>query len=495
MEDNLMKPTSKHSQALNDKTSMKVRTTPAGPAPLAGMARLLVPGCLGLLLPLTAAGQAAPGKSPTLINGWLQQQSTLWKDWDIGGEARVRVEAYENASPASPAAHFQASGVDNDDTFILTREKFHVGYQHSWFRFYTEVRNSNSSGEDAPGRPGEDRLDLQQAYVSLGDLKTFPLQLQAGRVELSYGDERLIGRSDWGNITRSFDAVRLRFQEDPFWADAFVSRVVVPRDGRFNQSNEKDHFWGLYGGVKKLFPWQDLEVYFLGRNTDAPNRARVGSRDIYTVGVRAVSPKNSLGNWDYAVEALHQFGNITQSGRQRDQDAWAATVAAGYTWKDTWGTPRLGFEYNFSTGDSDPNDGKSQTLDNLFPTNHKLYGIMDIVGWRNIHNPMARLQVKPAPTLTVNVDYMLFWLADTADFFYPQSGSGRNGLGYGRNASYDSFVGSELDVDVIWSAARWLNLRAGYSHFFTGDYVDQSKRAVGGSKDADWAYVQATVVF
>jgi len=34
-----------------------------------------------------------------------------------------------------------------------------------------------------------------------------------------------------------------------------------------------------------------------------------------------------------------------------------------------------------------PRDGKHQTFENLFPTNHKLYGYMDFVGWRNIHNP------------------------------------------------------------------------------------------------------------
>jgi len=325
------------------------------------------PACVGLLVPLAALGQAAGGKSTTLVNQWLREQSPAWNAWDIGGEFRTRVDSYHNSSPASATGHFQKSGVDNDDTFILTREKLHVGYQHGWLQVYAELRNSNSSGEDRAGRPNEDRLDLQQAYVSLGDLAQFPLQLQAGRMQLLYGDQRVIGPSDWGNVTRSFDAVRLRFQQSPFWADAFLSRVVVREDGKFNQSNEKDHFWGLYGGVKKLLPWQDLEVYFLGRNTDAPNRAKTGSRDIYTVGFRATSPRNSLGNWDYTVEALHQFGNITQAGRQLDQDAWATSVAAGYTWKDIWGSPRLGFEYNFSTGDSDPTTTRTRPLTSCSP--------------------------------------------------------------------------------------------------------------------------------
>lgn len=70
-----------------------------------------------------------------------------------------------------------------------------------------------------------------------------------------------------------------------------------------------------------------------------------------------------------------------------DHEALAASVGGGYTCAKTFGTPRLGLEYNFSSGDHDPTDGKNETLDNLFPTNHKHYGYMDFLGWRNIHQP------------------------------------------------------------------------------------------------------------
>lgn len=89
----------------------------------------------------------------------------------------------------------------------------------------------------------------------------------------------------------------------------------------------------------------------------------------------------------------------------------------------------------------------------------------------------------------------LFWLADTRDFFYPQSGSGRNGGGYGRNPGYDSFVGSEVNLDVNYAVTAWASVRGGYGHFFTGSYVDSSKAGVGGSTDADWFYAQATLSF
>lgn len=441
---------------------------------------------------------AQAGKSTAnvgLLNQWLRDQSPAWQAWDVGGEVRARYESFHNAGPFAPTRDFQSSGVDNDNDYLWTREKLHLGYTSKWVKAYAEGRNSNASGDEDTRNPGEDSFDLQQAWLLLGNAAEFPLTLQVGRQEFAYGDERFLGRSDWGNVTRSFDAVKLRYESKPLWVDVFAGRVVVARDGKFNQSDEEDWLSGVYASSKSVAPWQETQLYFLARNVDAGGRAGTSSRDVYTVGFRFRSLPGKLGNWDYTVEAAHQFGNITQSGVNRDQDAWAASAGGGYTWKDLWGSPRLGVEYNFSSGDSDPRDGKNETLDNLFPTNHKHYGLMDLVGWRNIHNPRLSLAAKPHKQVSANLDYHLFWLADTADYFYPQGGSGRNGLGYGRNPGYDSFVGSEVDLDIAYSPTSWAAIRAGYGHFFVGDYIKQSKASRGGATDADWFYVQAQITF
>jgi hypothetical protein len=121
---------------------------------------------------------------------------------------------------------------------------------------------------------------------------------------------------------------------------------------------------------------------------------------------------------------------------------------------------------------------------------------MDFVGWRNIHNPRFSASLKPAKSVTLTLDYHLFWLADTADFFYPESGAGRSSAGsYGRNPSFDSFAGSEVNLDLTYTPKPWFTLRAGYGHFFVGNYVKQSLTGVGGATDADWCYVQTTFNF
>src|SRR6185503_5210485 len=326
-----------------------------------------------------------------------------------------------------------------------------------------------------------------------------PLSLQIGRQEMLYGDERYIGISDWSNTGRSFDAARLRFENELFWVDAFTGRQVVPRDEYFNVPNDYDWFSGLYGSTRKLLPWQDTDLYLLARNVgaQAPNALAPGipgtpssARDIYTAGTRWKSVPGQLGSWDYVFEATGQFGSINQGGVRRDHRGFAVNGTGGYTWKNAWGAPRVAAGYDFGSGDSDPTDGRNETLELLFGTNHRPYGLMDLFGLRNMHIPRAGVGLKPVKDLTVSLDWLGFWLADTADFLYPESGSGRNANGYGRNPTFDAQVGNEVELVANWRVASWGNLQTGYGHFFVGEYIRQSAASGGrGTEDANWFYL------
>ncbi len=408
--------------------------------------------------------------------------------------------------------------MDNDNSYLLLREKVHLGYAPvSWLAIYFEGRDSSTTGDDRNPNPEADQLDLHQAFVRIGDTKVFPLTARIGRQELVYGDERLIGNGDWGNIPRAFDAAKLRFENTHFGVDGFVARVVIPDNHNFNVANDYDWFSGIYASTTKLIPKQETQLYLLSRNSSAKAAsAQAGSliglpsaRDIYTFGLRVKSLAGLLNGWDYGAELAGQLGSINLpvpgvGNRRLEHEALAASAGGGYTWADAFGAPRVGLEYNFASGDRDPTDGKNETFENLFPTNHRLYGYMDFVGWRNIHNPRLSASIKPAKPINLTLDYHLFWLADGHDFFYPEAGGGRGAggstvpgepLSYGRNPQFSSFIGSEVDWDILYSPARWAMLRAGYGHFFVGNYIKRSLSSVGEAVDADWVYFQATLSF
>jgi len=474
----------------------------------------------------TNAPTARVSASAGLLNDWMRKEAETMRAWDIGGEFRLRYLNSEGAvpsactltsaspttrtTPINPNTDFIGRGRPNNNAELWVREKFHAGYSPvSWFSAYAEMRNHNMFWDERIPSPDQDECDLQQAYVVFGDAKKFPLLAKFGRQEMAYGDQRFVGNAPWNVTGRAFDAAKLSYTNDVFWVDAFAGRVVVNQTGRFNEANDYDYFSGIYASTRKLVPWQESQVYFLSRNAggQAGSAADVNvpgtpttARDIYTAGVRFKSLPGKLSGWDYYVEAAGQAGTIynTTLAKRLDQQAYAVFGSGGYTWTNLWGSPRFGVGYEGGSGDSNSTDGKSETFENLFGTNHMLYGQMDLLCERNMHIPRLSASLAPLKNLTVTVDYMRFWLADTNDFLYPESGGGRNANGYGIHPTYSSYVGSELDVVARYSPLSWLKLETGYGHFFVGDYIKQSVGSVaanGDAVDANWFYVQTTFSF
>jgi hypothetical protein len=330
----------------------------------------------------------------------------------------------------------------------------------------------------------------------------------------------LVGAFAWNNIGRVFDAAKVRWQNPWFAAEAFTSKLVLPDDNELNTWNDYNVFSGLHLTTKKI-PKNTTEVYFFARNdgvgsatanpgavlpfqTPAP-----AARDVYTLGARFKSDPGAFGNFDYTVEGAYQFGNWkpTAASARQDHEAYAFVANIGYTFAEAYGTPRIALEYAFGSGDSDPTDDNHETFENLYPTNHKFYGYMDFLSWQNLHDVRAIFTIKPTPRLSLALEGHLFWLADTADNLYNAGGVARGGTGafqapaaqgtgYGRNPSYDSFVGAEIDVVAGYAVNKFMAVEAGYGHFFTGDYIDQSwSGAAFGSKDADWFYLQTVIRF
>jgi hypothetical protein len=285
--------------------------------------------------------------------------------------------------------------------------------------------------------------------------------------------------------------------------DALAGRVVMADNHTFNQPNDHDWLSGVYASTKTLVPFQESQCYLLAHNVGVESvpAANPGwlsrpstPQDTYTVGLRFKSLPDKLKGWDYGLEAAAQFGSVRYKNARLDQQAFAVMANGGYTWKQAWGAPRLGIGYDYFSGD-DLADGDYGTFEPIFPTNHRPLGLMDLVGGKNIHDPRFSFSLKPVKPLDVSLEWHSYWLADTADFFYNDGGSARNANGYGANPQFNSYVGSELSLDVAYKFKSWAVVRAGYGHFFVGRYVKDSLATRGGAQDADWFYTQCTLSF
>jgi len=423
-----------------------------------------------------------------------------------------------------------------DDTFLLQRVRLGLQFKPAaWMKFYVQGQDTRELfSEDRPDTPfvrgseGDNTFNLRQAYGEFGDFKEFPVVVKVGRQELNYGDERLIGTFDWSNFSRTFDGGKISWQpRAKTTVDFFAGSVVhmegyEPLDGdhvwEFNESDwSREQFAGVYATDKEgLVDFQQTEAYFLYRNKDTndPNyRLTTASpntfaydinQENYTVGFRVVStdPKK-LAGWDYAADFAYQFGlgglpGTGAGGRGLQtglaESAFAGHVAGGYNFVSVTGKPRVGLDYALASGDEDPFDNKSESFMNLFPTNHKFYGYMDLFAWKNMHDLSYNAQAKPLEKLTLRFDHHFFWLYTNEDAWYRANAitAVRPLNATARNA--DTFVGHEVDLTATYAFTKWMNVLVGYSHFFSGAYVKQTS-PTGADDDADFFYLQTSFKF
>ena len=437
-----------------------------------------------------------------------------------GGRVKLDFEAMYRAEHRRNNFDFAPGKAANgtDDSWLLQRYRIGLLYAPvPGLKFYVQGQDSREFGSarlDIPGRfgaEGDDIFDISQAWVEAGDMMKSTWSLRLGRQSIAFGDERLVGPLEWLNFARRFDAARLTYNQGPLKVTAFASSPMVSRSEGLNRSDWFDwngtgrgqYFSGIYAAYDaKPFGAVDAYLFHLTQqSTNAGNledgvvtysspAARAADyaagSNFFTFGTRLKGDPKRLGGWEAEMEAVGQAG--TAGGKQLR--AFAFHAGSGYNFKAPL-KPRVFFDYNFGSGDHDPNDGKVQTFQNLFPTNHKWYGFMDAFSWQNIHNPQLTLQISPTNTTTLRVDHHAFWLADTDDAWYRANGVARVRTLNAAARAADRYVGQEIDVTATWKVNKNVSVQGGYSHFFAGNYVKQTGRRA----DADFLYLMTNLSF
>jgi hypothetical protein len=343
-------------------------------------------------------------------------------------------------------------GRDND--YYLHRLRLNLSLDPvPWLRFYFQGQDSRAPSYRMPVPDNvANTFDLRQGYVELGRTDKGPWDLRLGRQELIFGEERLVGASNWGNVGRAFDGARLTWRRPRARLDWFATTLVVPLNGHFDRPRLNDaRLYGMYGAFENWLPKSVVEPFFLIK-TD--NRTHIS---VYTGGARLNGklPRRL----DYDLELA------LQSGR-----AGAVHGRLGYTLSKDPLSPRLLAEYNYATG-----HGRYGTFDQLYPTNHNKYGTADVIAWRNIHDLMAGSEWKPLRHWKLNLDYHSFWLATRNDALYTEAGAA-----FVRNpAASSSHVGDEVDFQALWRATTKLQLGFGVGHLFPGRFLKDSTPGAG----------------
>lgn len=210
--------------------------------------------------------------------------------------------------------------------------------------------------EDAPIERND--LDVQEAFVELGPKSA---DLRLGRQEIRLGSQRLVAVRDGTNVRRAFDGARLQVDREEWRFDAFALRLVdVDVDGVFNDGrDEGQNLVGVYVTAPARFG--EIDLYYL--YTEFDDRPVIeGRRDErrHSVGARAFGERQG---WFWDWEAIYQFGAFDRN----DIRAWTAAANTGYRWENVSWRPEIMLSTNIASGDSDPNDGRFETFNALYP--------------------------------------------------------------------------------------------------------------------------------
>jgi len=327
--------------------------------------------------------------------------------------------------------------------------------------------------------------DVHQAYIHL---KRSFLSVWAGRREIAYLNQRLIGHSyGWTNKPIIFDGAGIRFDTEDIRLDLFYLNLVLRQLDEATAFND-DWFgkpadlYGIWLTLKKL-PIGNLDLYMLYDDRDGSKKGK--EDDSYTPGIRIYGKK---GAFDYDMNLSLQFGRKHIGGEKLERHAWAFYVDTGYTFFKPFKI-RVAAQYNFASGDGDPNDHSYHTFDQLYACVHGKYGLMDFFSWQNMHDIYVYTNLYPSREAKILFGIHSFFLDDTHDAWY---NCYKKVQRWDKTGNADSFVGNELDLLIQYNLrTRYALLnnfvvKLFYGHFFSGSYVEDT----GKSPDADYWYAQ-----
>ncbi len=364
------------------------------------------------------------------------------------------------------------------------------------------------------------RVDLVEGYVdlrNLGDLSPIleNVNVRIGRWQWFYGNHRLIGHLNWANQARSYDGVRVKYDNKKnVWVDLFAASISEDQTGGVSGDvtglGPRDElFWGFYSSVK-VTDGIAIEPYTIIRNRsrDADgNRtgAAVAGEQRYTYGARIHGKKIPwLPGVDFTFEQAWQYGQIegmaVGSYRSQDIRAFAGAWGAGYTFSNAAWTPRIGFDYVFASGDDNTGaSGRNNTFSQLYPTGHARLGYMDFHGWQNIEDWQIHLSAKPSKKLLLKADFHMFEAAEDGDGWYTVGGGFRAPAPKTAGGmNFDDEYGEEIDITVKYQLFKNFGVVAGYSHYFIDDAIENvvtQSNANNNDDDTDWFYLQTTMKF
>lgn len=262
-----------------------------------------------------------------------------------------------------------------------------------------------------------DDFDDRQAFL---EFHSKNVKIIAGRQELRYGEERLVGISNWTNNSRTWDGFLGRIG-DKNRLDLFSTSVVAVHAESLDKHGAGLTFHGAVGTLTTLVPHTVLMpfVYVKALPVVTSQQTIKGTETEWTPGVEA-SGKYGSGFYFETLGALQRGSYANDS-----ISAGAGYAKVGYTAEKIDWKPRLTGEYKYASGNPNKTTSSTRigTFDQQYPSNHNAFGMTDLFGFENIKMERLHLDMAPAKGLTLLIEQEWMRVATVHDSVYSGSAS------------------------------------------------------------------------
>jgi len=441
---------------------------------------------------------------------WNLHDALKLPEWlSMSVEQRTRYETMDGT--------FKAGSKGGDQQIPLQTTLWLEAHMNS-FRLGTEFMDARALSSDSGTGVNNtmvDTWDFLQAYGAWSDQNVaysgLGAEVVAGRQTINLGSRRLVARNVFRNTLNSFTGVKLRVIDYGNWqftgfVTAPVNRLPTSSAALLNNQQvfdrENTNTW-FSGGFLELYElgWginSEVYLYHLAEGnstTGAPSR----SRQYFTPGTRFFI-KPAKAAIDFQLETIGQFGTVqtstTPNSPNLNHTAWYQHVDVGYTIDMPW-SPRLAFEYDYASGDNNPNDKKDQRFDTLYGARRFDFGPTGIYGAfsrANINTPGLRLNLAPRSDVQALLSYRAFWLAAAKDCWGGVTCTGNSLILRDPTGRSGNNLGQQLELVTRYDFNSSLNFETGWTHLFKGSFAKDAPNAPA-PVDVDYFYVQSMLRF
>ena len=381
----------------------------------------------------------------------------------------MTVDFYLRGRLESQSSDDYVSG--NEQTYVLTRVWGGLEVRPTpWLTGYIQFIDTHAPGEPAKYAASNmrDTFDDRQAFLEFH--KTFdkvPVKIIAGRQELRYGNERLVGISDWTNNSRTWDGFLGRIG-DKNRIDFFSTSVVTVHPTSLDTHGAGLTFHGAVGTITTWVPHTVIQpfVYVKALPRVESLQDTYGTETEVTPGgeVSGTYP----GGFNFDVLGALQRGSYSSDSIR----SAAGIVKAGYTSQKVYWQPRLLGEYDYASGNPHTDPQRIGTFDQQYPSNHNAFGLVDLFGLQNIKQERINLDLTPTKPLTLLIQQEWLQASSTMDNIYAGAGTTAVAAPVGGFRSDD--IGREFDISGKYVIHQDWVINAGVGHFSPGALMQQN---------------------